>query len=332
MVALGWTTIHVPERFGGAGSGYSDLAVILHELGRSLTPSPFLASAVLATGVLVAADNADLAGSALATIASGSSIGTVAFASTDGSYATEQLTVTWSSDGPSVVLDGAAGFVLDADVADLVIVVARGDRPAVFLVPSSAPGLRFDRVPTVDRTRRLFTITFDGVRVPADSMLSDPGPASAVLVERVLALGVVAAAVDATGAAEQALEATAFYARERMQFGKPIGSFQAVKHHCANMAVNVAASRAATSAAAAELDGDAATWAHTAGITASYVGPACSEVCALALRVHGGIGFTWEHDTHLQLKRVKLDEVLFGTPAWHRRRLADVVFPALVTQ
>jgi alkylation response protein AidB-like acyl-CoA dehydrogenase len=128
------------------------------------------------------------------------------------------------------------------------------------------------------------------------------------------------------------LEATAFYARERMQFGKPIGSFQAVKHHCANMAVNVAASRAATSAAAAELDGDAATWAHTAGITASYVGPACSEVCALALRVHGGIGFTWEHDTHLQLKRVKLDEVLFGTPAWHRRRLADVVFPALVTQ
>ena len=116
-----------------------------------------------------------------------------------------------------------------------------------------------------------------------------------------------------------------------MQFGKPIGSFQAVKHHCANMAVNVESSRAATRAAAVELDGDPAGWATTAAITASYVGPACSEVCGLAMRVHGGIGFTWEHDTHLQMKRVKLDEVLFGTPSWHRRRLADAVFPSLVT-
>ena len=147
----------------------------------------------------------------------------MALASTDGSYTTDRLTVTWSSDGPSVVLDGAAGFVLDADVADMVIVVARAERPAAFLVPSSVPGLRVDRVPTVDRTRRLFTVTFDGVRVPADPMLTDPGPASAALFERVLALGVVAAAVDATGAAEQALEATASYARERTQFGKPIG-------------------------------------------------------------------------------------------------------------
>jgi alkylation response protein AidB-like acyl-CoA dehydrogenase len=149
------------------------------------------------------------------------------------------------------------------------------------------------------------------------------------LFDRVLAIGVVAASCDATGATEQALERTADYAKERTQFGKPIGSFQAVKHHCADMAIAVEASRAATRAAAEALDADPLAWATAAAITASYVGPACSRACALALLVHGGIGFTWEHDAHMFLKRTKLDEVLFGTPSWHRRRLADAVFPTL---
>jgi alkylation response protein AidB-like acyl-CoA dehydrogenase len=191
--------------------------------------------------------------------------------------------------------------------------------------------VRIKRVPTVDQTRRMFTVAFDGVTLGADRLLCDPGAAAEELWQRVLTLGVFAAACDAAGAAEQALEVAAEYARQRLQFGRPIGSFQAVKHHCANMAIGVEASRAAVRAAAVELDTDPSSWAITAGITSSYVGPACSEVCALAMRVHGGIGFTWEHDTHLQMKRVKLDEVLFGTPAWHRRRLADTVFPTLVT-
>jgi alkylation response protein AidB-like acyl-CoA dehydrogenase len=182
----------------------------------------------------------------------------------------------------------------------------------------------------VDETRRLFTVTFDGVAVAADRLLCEPGAAAERLLDGVLSLGVVAAAGDATGVAEVALDVTSAYAKERTQFGKPIGSFQAVKHHCANMAMAVEASRAATRAAAEALDGDPAQWRTAAGITASYVGPACAEVCALEMRVHGGIGFTWEHDTHLHLKRVKLDEVLFGTPSWHRRRLADAVFPTIV--
>ena len=161
-------------------------------------------------------------------------------------------------------------------------------------------------------------------------MLCEPGAEAAHLLGQVLALGVVAACCDATGVAEQALERAALYATERMQFGKPIGSFQAVKHHCANMAIAVEASRATTRAATEQLDRDSAGWATTAAITSSYVGPACSEACALGLLVHGGIGFTWEQDSHLYLKRAKLDEVLFGTPSWHRRRLADTVFPALV--
>jgi alkylation response protein AidB-like acyl-CoA dehydrogenase len=143
-----------------------------------------------------------------------------------------------------------------------------------------------------------------------------------VVIDGVLAVGAVAAACDATGVAEQALHGATEYARNRVQFDKPIGSFQAVKHHCANMAIAVEASRAAVRAAAEALDGDPAGWQTNAAVTSSYVGPACAEACALALRVHGGIGFTWEHDSHRYLKRAKLDEVLFGTPSWHRRWLA----------
>jgi len=178
----------------------------------------------------------------------------------------------------------------------------------------------------VDETRRLFTVAFEGV--PAD-VLCEPGAPAEALLGSVLSLGVIATATDATGVAERALEQATAYAKQRTQFGKPIGSFQAVKHHCADMAIAVEASGAATRAAAEALDGDPGAWRTTAAVTSSYVGPACSHACALGLLVHGGIGFTWEQDSHLLLKRAKLDEVLFGTPAWHRRRLADAVFPAL---
>ncbi len=332
IVDLGWTAIHMEERYGGAGCGYRDLVVILHELGRAMGPTPFLASAVLATGALVAADDEALRSSHLAALASGGSIGSVCLAAADGSYDKADLNVRWFAERGGIVLRGVSGFVLDADLADFLVVAARGTDgdPAAVLADTTDPGLRCERIPTVDKTRRLFSVTFDEVLMPPSHLLCPPGPAAAALLDRVLALGVIAAAADATGVAERALEATAAYSQERLQFGKPIGSFQAVKHHCANMAVNVEASRAATTAAATELDDDPAGWTTTAGITASYVGPACSEVCALAMRVHGGIGFTWEHDTHRQMKRVKLDEVLFGRPSWHRRRLADVVFPTIL--
>ena len=332
FVELGWTSIHIDERHGGAGCGWADLAVVVQELGRALTPSPFLASAVLATGALSLATNESVAGQLLPRLVDGSAIGSVAFANASGSYEPGQLATRWSEVGSGVRLDGTAGFVLDADVADVLVVAARHDdgRVIAVVVDTTEPGIAVERVPTVDETRRLFTVSFDGVDVGADRLLCAPGPDADALLDRVLSLGAVAAATDAAGTTEQALEATAAYAKERMQFGKPIGSFQAVKHHCANMAIAVEASRAAARAAADALDGDPATWATAASIATSYVGPACAEACALEMRVHGGIGFTWEHDTHLHLKRVKLDEVLFGTPSWHRRRLADAVFPGIV--
>jgi alkylation response protein AidB-like acyl-CoA dehydrogenase len=321
FVELGWTSIHVPEDLGGAGGTFADLAVVLHELGRALTPSPFLASAVLATGALLAADGGDVVAPLLTALAAGERVATVALASQSGSYERACRTVRLETDG-GLRLGGSAGFVLDADLADDVVVAARtaDGLEAVAVIPADAPGVRIERARTVDETRRLFGMHFDGVQLADDQLLTAPGARAGAILDRVLGLGVVAAAADAVGSAGRMLDVTVEYAKARHQFGKPIGSFQAVKHHCADMAIAIESSRAAVDRAAIDLDGgsDPIT---SAGIVASYVGPACSKACALGLLVHGGIGFTWEHEAHLHLKRVKLDEVLFGTPAWHRRRL-----------
>ena len=329
MVELGWTTIHVPGVRGGGGCGYADLGVVLHELGRNITPSPFLASAVLATGALLLADNDTVAGPALAAVTAGEALGAVALASTGGSYDRTCLTTSWEGTAVSMRLQGSSGFVLDADVATVLVVAARArdGTVAVLAVEAADPRVRIERVATVDETRRLFTVSFDDVVVGGDALLCEPGAPAEELFERVLAIGVIATACDAAGVAERMLESAAEYAKVRTQFGKPIGSFQAVKHRCADITIAVEAARAATRAATETLDGDLAEWSTTAAVTSSYVGPACAEACAQGLLVHGGIGFTWEHDSHLYLKRAKLDEVLFGTPSWHRRRLADAVFP-----
>jgi alkylation response protein AidB-like acyl-CoA dehydrogenase len=332
MVELGWTSMHVQDQHGGGGAGYAELGVVLHELGRAIAPSPFLASAVMASGALTLADNDQLAHEILATLAAGESLGSVALASADGSYEVSRLTVEWEPAGTMLRLQGGSGFVLDADIADVLIVAGRGTEgaPGLIAVDTKANGVRVERTATVDVTRRLFNVSFDDVVVPDQQLLCEPGARADDLLQRILAVGVIAAACDATGAAGAVLERATAYAKEREQFGKPIGSFQAVKHHCADMAIAVEASRAATRAACEALDGDQAEGPTAAAVTSSYVGPACSNVCAIGLRVHGGIGFTWEHDSHLYLKRAKLDEVLFGSPSWHRRRLASAVFPALV--
>ena len=320
--------MHLPESRGGGGGGVADLVVVLYELGRALTPSPFLASAVLASGALLAADPASVASTLLEELASGNRVGSVAFASSTGSYKGAGRATLATSPG-GYRLRGTVGFVLDADVADDLVVATHTEagESAVVAVDTATPGLTVERMHTVDETRRLFTVAFDGVEVAEDRLLCEPGQQAEMLLDRVLALGLIAVAADAVGATERMLDTTVDYAKDRQQFGKPIGSFQAVKHHCANMAIAVESSRAAVEGAAGEVDEDPARSMVAASILASYVGPACSRACALAVLVHGGIGFTWEHDAHLYLKRVKLDEVLFGTPAWHRRRLAGRIVP-----
>jgi alkylation response protein AidB-like acyl-CoA dehydrogenase len=327
MVELGWTSLHVAPDLGGGGAGYAELGLVLHELGRSLAPSPFLASAVLATAALTGADNDPLANDLLGALVDGELLGAVAFAGNCGSYEPSGLSTEWERSDARVRVRGSAGFVLDADVADVLVVAACDSvgMPAILAVDRTVPGIQVARAATVDATRRLFTVAFDDVVVSEERMLCEPGARAADLLGEILAVGVIAAACDATGVAEQAMEQAVRHATDRVQFGKPIGSFQAVKHHCANIAIAVAASGAAVRGACEALDGDPREWPRSAAVTSSFVGPACADACALALRVHGGLGFTWEHDSHLYLKRAQLDQVLFGTPSWHRRRLASAV-------
>ena len=162
------------------------------------------------------------------------------------------------------------------------------------------------------------------MKVADDRLLTEPGAAADEIIGRLVALGAIAAACDAAGGADEMLDRSVEYAKQRMQFGKPIGSFQAIKHHCANMSIVVETTRAASQGAAAALDTeDADGWTRNGDVVASFVGPQCRTACALAMRVHGGIGFTWEHDAHLYTKRAMLDELLFGTAKWHRRRITD---------
>ena len=321
--------MHVPAAYGGSDAGYAELAVVLHELGRAIAPSPFLASAVLATGALMCSDNEVLTSELLSALVAGSSIGSVAFASTDGTYEVSRLTTGWERANATLRLHGSSGFVLDADVTPVKGALGADGTPVVVAVDGAASGVQIERAASVDSTRRLFTVTFADVVVAEDRMLCEPGARAQELLEQIVCIGTIAAACDATGATEQMLERTAEYAKDRMQFGKPIGSFQAVKHHCANIAIAVETSRAAVRAAAEALNGDPSAWPTTAAVISSYVGPACTAACGFGLRVHGGIGFTWEHDSHLYLKRVMLDEVLFGTPSWHRRRLARTVIESV---
>ena len=313
MVELGWTSVHVPERLDGGGAGYADLAVLLHELGRAITPSPFLASAVLATGALLLAANDTLADEVLRALVWGEKIGTVAFASADGSYDAARATMRWSPSAGGVELNGAAGFVLAADVADVLVVAARADdgRAVLAAVDATADGVTIHDTPMLDATRRASRVELSGVKVADDRLLTEPGAAADEIIGRLVALGAIAAACDAAGGADEMLDRSVEYAKQRMQFGKPIGSFQAIKHHCANMSIVVETTRAASQGAAAALDTeDADGWTRNGDLVASFVGPQCRTACAL------GDARARRHRVHLGARRAPLHQ------ARHARRAA----------
>ena len=321
VAGLGWAAILVPEEHGGMGASWAEMSVILHEVGRRVAPLPLLSSAVLGVEALVGGTSDAVRNEWLPDVAAGERILTVAAMGPTGSVVPSELGAVLTTSG-GLRLNGSARFVPDAHVADGIVVAARDGTGAVtyVLVARSAAGVRVEVEPTVDQTRRLAWVHFDDVVVGENALLVEPGTGG-VLHARVAAVGAVAVCADAVGAAEQMLFTASKYAVERMQFGRPIGSFQAVKHHCANMLVAVEASRAAVAFAVDGLDDPAADVAEAAAVAKSFVGPACAEACQIAVQVHGGIGFTWEHDAHLYLKRTKLDESLFGSTSWHRRRL-----------
>jgi alkylation response protein AidB-like acyl-CoA dehydrogenase len=317
----------VPEEFGGVGAGLPEIAVVLHEIGRRTVPLPIVSSAVLAPTALLHGDNQSLAAEILPALATGERRAAVVMGGPDGELAPAVWALKYVERQTDYLLNGVAGFVLDAPDADELIVAARGE-DGLLVAAVDASEATVIAASTTDRTRRLGTVTLGGVAVPAARVLAT-GDAAEALIARAQSVAAFAIACDALGLAERTMEQTASYAQVRQQFGRAIGSFQAIKHKCADMAVAVECSRAAVSLALEALCRPPGEQDDPAVSTAkAFACDAAVAVCGDAIQAHGGIGFTWEHDAHLWLKRALLDRALFGSPSWHRRRVADAVLPA----
>ncbi|SNQ46810.1 putative acyl-CoA dehydrogenase [Frankia canadensis] len=324
---LGLQSLVLPEAHGGDDAGFVALSVVLEEMGRALLPAPFFSSVVLAATALVAAGDDEAAGRLLPGIAAGTTLATLAAPGPDGAWHTGEgaLAVAASpADGGGLVLDGTAGIVLDGATADeILLVVAAPEGPTLVSVPGDASGLTRTALRTLDPTRRFASLTL--AQTPA-TVIGQPGAAGPVLAQ-VLDVATAALAAEQVGGARACLETATAYAKDRVQFGRQIGSFQAVKHKLADMLARVQLADAAAREAAAVLDGadpegDPGVASAVAHIVASE---AYMSVAAENIQVHGGIGFTWEHPAHLYFRRAKSSQLLFGGPnAYHERLLARV--------
>ncbi|MBP2366235.1 acyl-CoA dehydrogenase family protein [Pseudonocardia parietis] len=319
LAALGVLGLTVPDELGGAGAGHVERAVVAEELGRALTPVPFLASAVLATDALLALDDDDARTELLPKLAAGELVGTVAVAERGGVWdRTGGATTATERDG-RWQLTGVKTPVLAGDTADVVLVVARTpDGPGWFVVEGGAAGFARRRLTGLDPTRRVARLEF--AATPARRLATADAAAA---VDLVADLAAVALAAEQVGVQARAMELTVDYAKVRVQFGRPIGSYQAVKHGCADMYSAWEHAVSVLRYAAWTADEERAELPVAAALAQTYIGPAAFTTATGMVQYHGGVGYTWEHDAHLYYKRAKSAEQLLGSPAQHRARLAD---------
>jgi alkylation response protein AidB-like acyl-CoA dehydrogenase len=330
---VGVAAIALPEHLGGAGYGASALGVVAQELGRALAPVPFSSSAVLATGLLLELTEHDPdAEKRFTELVEGRRTAAAALTGDGGLWRPSAVTLKASRTGGDWLVDGTVRHVLGGTAADdLVVVATAGDgEPAVFLLDPTADGVATEAERVLDGTRPMATITLSAA--PA-VRLSGAGPIGAVIERNVdVALAVLSA--EQVGACERVLEIATAYARTREQFGRPIGSFQAIKHKCADMLVDLEWARSASQAALQAADADGSDDANAAGESnwrASMAKAVCSEALRDAVsanvQIHGGIGFTWEDPAHLYFRRARTDEVMLGSPAQHWDRLSALINP-----
>jgi len=311
LAGMGMLGAHVPVEFGGGGAGFVELAILLEEAGRSLFGGPLLSSALLATTALLIAD-ARGSKRLLSELSAGQLIGTVAPFPHDGE---SRGRVHASLRSGSWFLTGEAAFVLDGESADLILVFADTPAgPSLYRVTGGAAGLERTGMETLDLSRRHSRLTFE--ETPAQLVGGQGGGHE--IASRLMDIGVALLAAEQLGVAERMLELTVSYASSREQFGQPIGSFQAVKHQCAEMLVEVELMRSITYYAVALAARGDEELPIASPAAAAFTGEACFRIVSRALHLHGGIGFTWEHPSHLFFRRAKADEVLFGDARFHR--------------
>jgi len=327
---LGWPSVHIPEEYGGLGLGYVDLVVLLETMGEALLCAPFFSSVALAANTILAVASEVQKKELLPAIAEGRTTATLAFCEKSGRWDADEIAATARPDGDGFVLDGAKTWVVDGHSADCLLVAARrpGSRGAdglgVFAVPASTAGLERKVLTTMDQTRRLAEIRLTGVRVGRDACLGESGAAWPGLA-RALDLAAIALAAEQVGGAQRCLDMAVAYAKERQQFGRPIGSFQAIKHKCADMLVAVESARSALYYAACIVDDQSDDLATNASLAKAWCSEAYFKCAADNIQIHGGVGFTWEYDPHLHFKRARASESWLGTPAAHRERVAKAL-------
>ena len=327
----GWLGITYPEDEGGSGLGLVDLVVLMEEIGRAVMPGPYPATVLLGGAAIAAAGSPAQRREWLPRIAAGEVKATLAVTEPNARWDAAGITATAREARGGFTLSGGKMFVPDAHLADVLVVAARSrdgstmeDGVSLFVVPKDMAGLAIRRLPSVDETRKLCEVKLDNVAVPGSALLGELHQGWAPL-QRVIDRAAVALSAEMCGAAQHVLEMTVDYAKLRVAFGKPIGTYQGVKHKCADMLVDIENAKSLTYYAAWAVDEGEAEAPLAVSMAKAAASDAGRKVCAAGIQLHGGIGMTWEHDLQLYLKRAKADEVAFGDATWHRERVARLM-------
>jgi alkylation response protein AidB-like acyl-CoA dehydrogenase len=325
MAELGWIGLVVPEEYGGSDLSYVDLVLLMEEMGRVVLPSPFIPTVMVAEAVKRAGSE-NQKQTFLPKIAAGNLIATIAWLEPEGSWDAPSIRLAARREDAGFVLDGTKLFVNDAHIADYILVAARSggegdDGVTLFALDSRRSGITVAPLKTMDQTRKLSEMKFAGVLATIDEVVGTVGagwPTLAAVLDR----GKVMLAAEMMGGAQKVLDMTVEYAKLRVQFGRPIGSFQAVQHKCANMMIDVEGAKSAVYYAAWAVSNEVADAPLAAAVAKAAASDAFRRVSAEGIQLHGGIGFTWDHDLHLYFKRAKSSEFTFGDATYNRELVA----------
>ena len=327
---LGWPSVHIPEAYGGLGLGHVDLAVLLEATGETLLCAPFFSTVALGVNTILQVGTHSQKTERLPSLAEGRQTATLAFGEASGRWDAHGIETLATPDGEGFILEGSKCWVVDGHSAGLLLVAARspgsiGEQDiSLFALDGETPGIARRALPTMDQTRRLAEIELAGVRVGPDSIVGELGQAWPGL-RRSLDLAAIALAAEQVGGAQRCLEQAVAYAKERDQFSRPIGSFQAIKHKCADMYLDVETARSALYYAACIADDGSDDLTTNASLAKAWCSEAYFHCAAESIQIHGGVGFTWEYDPHLHFKRARAGESWLGDPNYHRERIAQAI-------
>ena len=330
MAELGWMGLILPEQYGGAGGDFVDMVVVLEEMGRVVMPGPFFSTVLLGALAVLEGGSEQQKARYLKAIAAGELKATVASLEPNGRWEAEGIGATATADSGGFLLNGTKLFVADAHVADLVVVAVRSEQSkgeegiSLFAVDVPKEGVTITPLKTMDQTRKLCEVKLEKVRVGPEALIGARGGGFPIL-KRVTDRAKVALCAEMCGGAERVLEMSVEYAKVRVQFDRPIGSFQAIQHKCANMLLLVESAKSATYYAAWAVANDVPEAPLAAAMAKSYTSDAYRVVAGEGIQIHGGIGFTWEHDMHIYFKRAKGSEFTFGDATYNRELVAQLI-------